>query len=152
GESNVAVRADQDQRIVGDSVTVRGVPITINKGVLVGNNPLVWMDNGKRTQQAAIFLGQWWHGLDTEGEQGEACSPEQVEESNQFTTCGTDTGRIGGTVSGTDTRRVIEVTGKSAASIGDTQLGQDRCIRDDWCCLLLGSILLVEQRSGDHFH
>ncbi len=110
--------------------------IALDQGVVRDRGHAAWAHDGVGAQGAIGDIGQWWHRLVAENEQGEVRAPEEVEEPHLLTACGTDTGCVGGAVPGADARRVIEVAGKSGASVGNAKLGKDHRIWGGWCWLL----------------
>src|SRR5712692_5505452 len=115
GEADVSIRAHQDQRVSRDAVGTGGMSIIIDQDVVRDGGRAACARDTVRAQGAIGDIGQRWHRLVAENEQGEVRAPEDIKEPHLLTAYGTDTGCVGGAVSGADARRVIEVAGQWAA-------------------------------------
>src|SRR5258707_10479070 len=122
GEANIAVRADQDQRVTGDTIGAGGVPIVIDQRVVGVLDHVIRACNRVGTQRSVVGSRQWWYGLVAEDQQREMRATEEIAKSDLFGAFSTYTERIWSTISSADARRVIQVARKSAPSIGQAQL------------------------------
>ena len=91
GEADVSIRAHQDQRVSRDAVGTGGMSVVIDQDVVGDGGRAACARNAVGAQGAIGDIGQRWHGLLTENEQGEVRAPEEVEEPHLLTACGIDT-------------------------------------------------------------
>src|SRR2546422_11257458 len=83
-ETNVAIWADQDQRVTDDAVGVGGMSIALDQGVVSDRGRAPYTCDGVGAQGVIGDIRQRWYGLVTENEQGEVCAPEEIEEPDLF--------------------------------------------------------------------
>src|SRR6266851_648482 len=122
-EADVSVRANQDQRMIGNSIGAEGVSIGVDQCLVVHRDPIPWTDDSVGAQGALVGVGQPGRGLLAEGQERPMRSPEEVEEPDWLTACGLDSSTgIRGTAAAPDSCAGIQGAGKAAALVGQTQL------------------------------